>query len=381
MDNKRILIWASSYAPVLGGLQRMLEQLAHEWQRQGLTVLVLTNKYPYQLKSKEKVNDINVKRLIHFSDQGKGVKSFLYKCLIPFQTKSITSLIKAFNPDKVYVQFPSAQLPYLEHVYKTIPNKQWYLNFHGHDILKHFEVDEQYSYTKLLNSANLQRLQAFAQNQSITLTACSQWLANRVEQVFSRSCLVIHNAVDLTAFSSYGERPIKDSYIFAFGRLEEHKGFQILINAYQKAISSLSNAPKLIIAGSGPFEKQLKTIVDLDYKDQILFVGKLVAKDLANYGHYAESIWIPSLREPFGIAVLEALAMNPNVYASNVGGIPEAGADYIQYFVPKVKDIELSLISSESNSFLCEIDETVKTYLYGFNVKKMTQNYLKVYNH
>jgi glycosyltransferase involved in cell wall biosynthesis len=119
----------------------MLEQLAQEWQKQGHMVLVLTNKYPYQLKSNERVNDINVKRLIHFSDQGKGIKSFLYKCLIPFQTKSITSLIKAFNPDKVYVQFPSAQLPYLEHVYKTMPNKQWYLNFHGHDILKHFELN------------------------------------------------------------------------------------------------------------------------------------------------------------------------------------------------------------------------------------------------
>jgi glycosyltransferase involved in cell wall biosynthesis len=288
-------------------------------------------------------------------------------------------LIKAFNPDKVYVQFPSAQLPYLEHVFKTMPNKQWYLNFHGHDILKHFEVDEQYSYTKLLNSPGLQRFQAFARNQSITLTACSQWLANRVEQVFNKKCNVIYNAIEFDFFSKKVERTIEYPYLFSYGRIEEDKGFIMLIDAYINVLSSGINLPKLLIGGDGSLMNELTKRIPIKFKQQIEFLGRLTIEEIRSYGQHADSIWIPSLRETFGLVVLESIAMNPTVYASQVGGIPEAGSVFIKFFSPTVENLKESFVSSinESNKRSDKSDKLIQ-FLNMFGIEQMSSKYLTI---
>ena len=377
LDSKRILIWSSSYAPVLGGLQRMLEQLAQEWQKQGHQVLVLTNKYPYSLPSIEHVNGIAVNRLVHVNPKGKGLKSLLLKLLYPIQSNRIIKCIYNFKPDKVYVQFPSAQLPYLKKAYEVLPKKEWYLCFHGHDILRHYHVDQDYTYNHLLVSPDLISLQQLLKQCNFEIIACSNWLAQRVKQSFNQACKVVYNAVDTSIFKQVGSRPIEQKYFFAFGRLEQHKGFHLLIQAYQESFDSFNSSVNLIIAGSGPYLAELKSLVLPEFTNRIQFVGTLNSYELAQYGHFAESIWVPSLREPFGIAVLEAMAMNAKVYASNIGGIPEAGSDLINYFTPNVEDLKLKIKSSfHKNYKLDYMRNSESVYIESFTTERMAFGYL-----
>src|SRR6185295_3382708 len=61
----RILLLPASYAPVVGGLQTVVQALARALDQKGHEVLVVTNKYPRRLSKREQIDGINVRRL-HF---------------------------------------------------------------------------------------------------------------------------------------------------------------------------------------------------------------------------------------------------------------------------------------------------------------------------
>jgi len=103
------------------------------------------------------------------------------------------------------------------------------------------------------------------------------------------------------------------------GRLSLEKGVDVLIKSLK-----LTNK-QLDIAGSGPEEKHLKNLVkELKLENQITFYGHLSGEVLEKLKKEAKAIIIPSVwQENMPLALLEALAYNKLVIASNSGGIPE----------------------------------------------------------
>ena len=107
-----------------------------------------------------------------------------------------------------------------------------------------------------------------------------------------------------------------------YGRIEERKGFDILLNAITIIIKNYPNL-RLKIGG---FEVNnnynLQTIKDLAQKLNLLnncqFVGVVIDKE--KFFKDVDILIVPSREEPFGLVILEGFANSTLVISSNTEG-------------------------------------------------------------
>ena len=118
------------------------------------------------------------------------------------------------------------------------------------------------------------------------------------------------------------ESSSKECKLVFVGRLIREKGLHVLLEAFSK-VTKKGYPAKLKIIGRG----SLWTLV-VKYKknlgERLIWYGNVInerikIKIIAN----SDILVLPSLNEPFGFVILEALSLNKRVIASHVGGIPE----------------------------------------------------------
>jgi len=109
--------------------------------------------------------------------------------------------------------------------------------------------------------------------------------------------------------------------ILSVGTLHERKGYKYLLEAFTKVKKEVPNC-KLVLVGEGPERTNLE-----DFRKNLDFVHdmKILSwrDDIAKIMTISDLFVLPSLKEAFGLVILEAMAMKLPVVASNVGGIPE----------------------------------------------------------
>lgn len=111
----------------------------------------------------------------------------------------------------------------------------------------------------------------------------------------------------------------KTNTIFTFlyvGRLDPEKNVEMLIDAFKNNFKE--NNTKLIIVGSGSCEEKLKHKSRL--VNNIQFKGKLFGKDLIACYHQANVLVLPSVFEPWGLVINEALSSKLAVVCSSAVG-------------------------------------------------------------
>lgn len=119
---------------------------------------------------------------------------------------------------------------------------------------------------------------------------------------------------------------VNDKILFALGRSEPVKGFDLLI----KAASLLPGRDnyRVVLTGGDPFKDQLlmelqESVPALGLADRVNFTGAVAHEHLPFYYNAADVTVIPSFYESFGLVALEAVACGTKVVASPVGIIPE----------------------------------------------------------
>jgi glycosyltransferase involved in cell wall biosynthesis len=157
---------------------------------------------------------------------------------------------------------------------------------------------------------------------------------NRDSTAISR----IYNGVDLERFDEAPGRdvvrkefgiPSDALVVAAIGRLEPEKGHPTLIEAWPLVHHHFPQA-RLLIAGEGSERDRLEGLAAAHLRselccDSVAFLGR--RDDIPAVLAAADVVAMPSYREAQGIAILEALAAERPVVASNVGGIPEMITD------------------------------------------------------
>jgi glycosyltransferase involved in cell wall biosynthesis len=106
------------------------------------------------------------------------------------------------------------------------------------------------------------------------------------------------------------------------GRLIPKKGIQLLLEAYRKCIYEYKlNDLTLNIIGTGPLLNNiLKFIEKHSLKDKIFVFSNLPKSSLIEKYQTADIYCLPTLREPGGLAILEAMSCGLPVITSNYGG-------------------------------------------------------------
>jgi len=117
----------------------------------------------------------------------------------------------------------------------------------------------------------------------------------------------------------------KDKFIlFSIGRIHKTKGFQNVIKIFPKIKIKFHNIIYLIAGKDNGYQKKLEEMIQKNnLQDNIFLLGSVSDKMKKDLYASAEIIILPSLYEPFGIVILEAMAFGKPIITSNLGGIKE----------------------------------------------------------
>ena len=150
----------------------------------------------------------------------------------------------------------------------------------------------------------------------------------------------IPNSIDIHLINKIKSSNIKSTVIFV-GRLLTHKNVDILIRAI-KLVRNQIPAVKCVIVGDGPERIKLIKLADkIGVNKNIKFLGSLENHgDIFALIKSSKVLVLPSIREGFGIVVIEAMACGIPVITINH---KDNAARY--------------LIEEERNGFTCQLDE------------------------
>ncbi len=144
----------------------------------------------------------------------------------------------------------------------------------------------------------------------------------------SNRIITIPNGIDLKEFNNIRKIGLKyklgvSNIIIFVGGFSKRKGIHILL----KALSKIKEKDwVLIIIGSGDLKskKEINNLSDfLNIKNRIINFSNISRELLKSILFEADIFVHPALYEPFGIAILEAMASGKAIIATSTGGIPE----------------------------------------------------------
>ena len=190
------------------------------------------------------------------------------------------------------------------------------ISVHGADLLPKGIPDDRYpkSLRLLMNSADW-------------LVAPSQSTLDAVLTKFSglqTKASAVHNGVNMAEFElDEPEELQRGQHILCVALHQPRKAIDVLIKAF-KIFSQTHMEAELWLVGEGPITGQLKDLTHLlGLTEQVKFLGGQDRPGVRKLMRQCRFVVLPSRAEPFGIAILEALASRKPIVASAVGGIPE----------------------------------------------------------
>jgi N-acetyl-alpha-D-glucosaminyl L-malate synthase BshA len=194
--------------------------------------------------------------------------------------------------------------------------------------------------------ASYEPVVTFSINESDGVTAVSEDLRNETFQYFkiTNEIKVIPNFIDLEKFKKQKKDHFKkaicpngEMLVVHTSNFRKVKRIPDVIKVFytiHKVVPS-----KLLMIGDGPERNDAEAMCrDLGICDDIRFLGKLEAVE--EVLSVADLFLMPSEKESFGLAALEAMACEVPVVSTNTGGIPELNVNGITGFMSNVGDVE-----------------------------------------
>lgn len=328
-DYMRILIFSSTYAPHIGGVETVTRRLATELVRQGHEVSVYTNRYPRSLSPHETLDGISVRRRIYpniLPSPGRRTPLTVAKQVlsIPLALRELIHLwrrLGCVKPDVVNIHYFSYPAAYAL-IASRLRGLSVVLCFHGSDVAS-CPYPASYRWTM-----------PWACSMAHIVIACSQnlleYLQRDLNQAARGRTRVSHYGIDPVSKPADSARghgkeaaTIPETFVFLPSRLVEKKNVSVAITAVS-ILKRRGSPVNLVIAGDGPLRQRLEALVrDVDATDRVTFLGSVDHETSLDLMHRAAFIVVPSSWEAFGQVCLEAMAAGKAVVGCDNGGISE----------------------------------------------------------
>lgn len=226
------------------------------------------------------------------------------------------------------------------------------------------------------------------------IMATSNALAKETNKYTSKKIDVIPFGIDTDIFFKKREKLFfleTDIIIGTIKSLEKVYGIEYLISAFAKLKNKFFNLPlKLMIVGSGSCEKEYKNLTKkLNIQQDVYFTGHVKYSDIVSYYNTIDIFVASSIRESFGVSVLEASACEIPVVVSDTGGLPEVVINKRTGILVKPKDIDGLTDTLEKLVLNKELREKMgnegrnfveEKYLWHNNIKNLIKTYQKFLN-
>ena len=139
---------------------------------------------------------------------------------------------------------------------------------------------------------------------------------------------------------------------------------------------------KLIMVGEGPEKQKAEELVrELGLERKVVFTGK--SNEVSKILCMSDLFLLPSEKESFGLAALEAMAAKTPVISTNTGGLPEVNLDGESGFCCKVGDVDRM---TQLALYILKNEETLNKFKDGaykrslvFNIDNVVPIYEKIY--
>lgn len=160
------------------------------------------------------------------------------------------------------------------------------------------------------------------------ICATSNTIKEFLKPVTDKPVNVIPFGVDVNTFCKKEVNSLFDKNTFVFGSikpLEELYNTDVLIKAFAALKKKYSDkALKLLIIGEGSQMESLKQLSShLGINNDVTFTGRIAFSEISNYYNMLDVLVNISDYESFGVSVIEAMACEKPVIATNTGGLKE----------------------------------------------------------
>ncbi|MCU0324633.1 MAG: glycosyltransferase family 4 protein [Spirosomaceae bacterium] len=122
---------------------------------------------------------------------------------------------------------------------------------------------------------------------------------------------------------------LPNEFIFFLGNTAPKKNMKKVLEAYSKYIENEKNPVKIVIAESSVRDviEILTTLNRRDIIKNVILIGYVNHDELPYIYNLASVFLYPSLRESFGIPIIEAMACGTPVVTSNTSAMPEVAGE------------------------------------------------------
>jgi len=156
---------------------------------------------------------------------------------------------------------------------------------------------------------------------SSMVTAVSSTVSKNLEDygLKAEDIKLVYNGVDQNIFFPSGKKP-EEKYILYTGRISYGKGLLELIDC-AKEVCEIRDDVSFVLAGDGPLLSNLKKkVTDLNLQNRIKFLGQVNRKKIVNLYQNATIFAFPSYYEGLPGSLLEAMACQLPIVATEVPG-------------------------------------------------------------
>jgi L-malate glycosyltransferase len=317
--------------PTFGGSGVVATELGKALAKEGHQVHFITYSQPSRL-------DFLNENLFYHEVEFRSYPLFEYPPYELALASKMVSVVKNEGLDLLHVHYaiPHASAAYMaKQILKThgiyIPVVT---TLHGTDI------------TLVGKDASYEPVVTFSINQSDGVTSVSEDLKKETYFSFkiTREIEVIPNFIDLEKFKKQKKDHFKKAicpqgealivHTSNFRKVKRVPDVLHVFNNIHKEIPS-----KLLMIGDGPERQPAEALArELGINDAVRFLGKLEAVE--EVLSVADLFLMPSEKESFGLAALEAMACEVPVISTNTGGLPELNVQGVTGFMSNVGDVE-----------------------------------------
>ena len=316
--------------PTFGGSGVVATELGKALAKQGHEIHFITYSRPSRL-------DFFSENLFYHEVDIRTYPLFEYPPYELALASKMVSVTKYENLDLLHVHYaiPHASAAYMaRQILKTegiqVPVVT---TLHGTDI------------TLVGKDASYEPVVTFSINESDGVTAVSQDLKKDTYEHFNvqKDIRVIPNFIDLERFKKQKKDHFKKAICPEGEKLIVHTSNFRKVKRVGDVVRIFKNIKakmpaKLLLVGDGPERPKIEGLCrELDVCNDIRFLGKLDAVE--EVLSVADLFIMPSEKESFGLAALEAMACEVPVISSNAGGIPELNLDGVTGYVCEVGNI------------------------------------------